>query len=172
MADGHSKRDVRPGSARPTFAETKRFGEALLKLVGLAEFEQPLSERISGGMRQRVNLARALAIDPEVLLMDEPFAALDAQTREIMQRELLKIWTQRKKTVLFITHQIDEAVYLADRVLVFSYRPGRLSGRYPHPLQSARALDTKRKPQFLQYVDKVWALIEEEVVTAMRAEAN
>ncbi len=153
-------------------AETKDFGEALLKLVGLAGFGNHYPNELSGGMRQRVNLARALAIDPEVLLMDEPFAALDAQTREIMQRELLKIWTQRKKTVLFITHQIDEAVYLADRVLVFSYRPGRLAADIPIPFSRPRALDTKRTPQFLQYVDKVWALIEDEVVTAMRAEAN
>ena len=77
-------------------------------------------------MRQRVNLARALAIDPEILLMDEPFAALDAQTREIMQTELLRIWEQGRKTVLFVTHQIDEAVFLSDRVLVFARRPGRL----------------------------------------------
>ena len=153
-------------------AETKDFGEALLKLVGLAGFGDHYPNELSGGMRQRVNLARALAIDPEVLLMDEPFAALDAQTREIMQRELLKIWTGRKKTVLFITHQIDEAVYLADRVLVLSYRPGRLAADIPIPFSRPRALDTKRTPQFLQYVDKVWALIEDEVVTAMRAEAN
>ena len=77
-------------------------------------------------MRQRVNLARALAIDPEILLMDEPFSALDAQTREIMQTELMRIWEQGRKTVLFVTHQIDEAVFLSDRVLVFARRPGRL----------------------------------------------
>ncbi len=93
-------------------------------------------------MRQRVNLARALAIDPEILLMDEPFSSLDAQTREIMQTELLRIWEQGRKTVLFVTHQIDEAVFLSDRVLVFARRPGRLQEsveiKLPRP---ARAYD-------------------------------
>jgi ABC-type nitrate/sulfonate/bicarbonate transport system ATPase subunit len=102
-----------------------------------------------------------------VLLMDEPFASLDAQTREIMQRELLKIWNQRKKTVLFITHQIDEAIYLADRVLVFSYRPGRLTADIRIPFARPRDLTLKRSPDFLKYVDDVWKLIEDEVVSAM-----
>jgi NitT/TauT family transport system ATP-binding protein len=150
-------------------AASRPVGEALIKLVGLNGFEQHYPSELSGGMRQRVNLARALAIDPEVLLMDEPFAALDAQTREIMQRELLKIWNQRKKTVLFITHQIDEAIYLADRVLVFSFRPGRLTADIRIPFARPRELALKRSPEFLQYVDDVWKLIEDEVVSAMKA---
>ena len=97
-------------------------------------------------MRQRVNLARALAIDPEVLLMDEPFAALDAQTREIMQTELLRIWEQGRKTVLFVTHQIDEAVFLSDRVLVFARRPGRLQENVEIELPRPRELAIKRTP--------------------------
>ena len=102
----------------------RRRTRQLLELVGLAGFERYYPNHISGGMRQRVNLARALALDPQVLIMDEPFSALDAQTREIMQLELLRIWQDGRKTVLFITHQIDEAVFLADRVIVLGRRPG------------------------------------------------
>src|SRR6202022_4116283 len=104
-------------------AERRRTMEAL-KLGGLEGFEHYHPRQLSGGMRQRVHLARALAIDPEILLMDEPFSSLDAQTREIMQTELLRIWEEGRKTVLFVTHQIDEAVFLSDRVLVFARRPG------------------------------------------------
>ncbi len=152
--------------------DTRPIGEALVKLVGLKGFENHFPSELSGGMRQRVNLARALAIDPQVLLMDEPFAALDAQTREIMQRELLKIWAQQRKTVLFVTHQIDEAVYLADRVLVFSYRPGRVAAEIAVPFPRPRDLALKRHPEFLRLVDEVWKLIEGEVVSAMTAEAS
>ena len=98
----------------------------LLKLVGLGGFENYYPRQLSGGMRQRVNLARALAIDPDVLLMDEPFASLDAQTREIMQTELLRIWEQGRKTVLFVTHSIEEALLVGSRILVLSPHPGRV----------------------------------------------
>jgi NitT/TauT family transport system ATP-binding protein len=135
----------------------------LLKLVGLGGFEHYHPRQLSGGMRQRVNLARALAIDPDVLLMDEPFAALDAQTREIMQTELLRIWEQGRKTVLFVTHQIDEAVFLSDRVLVFARRPGRLEESVDIKLPRPRTLDIKRKPEFIAYVDHIWKLIEDDV---------
>ena len=132
------------------------------KLVGLGGFERHYPSELSGGMQQRVNLARALAADPVVLLMDEPFAALDAQTREIMQAELLKIWTLARKTVLFITHQINEGVYLADRVAVLSARPGRLKDVFQVSFERPRTLRLKRDPKFLQIEDAIWQLIEEE----------
>ena len=134
----------------------------LINLVGLGGFEKRFPRELSGGMQQRVNLARALAADPVVLLMDEPFAALDAQTREFMQAELLKIWTLARKTVLFITHQINEGIYLADRVAVMSARPGRLKEVFPVSFERPRALRLKRDPKFLEIEDAIWQLIEEE----------
>ncbi len=135
----------------------------LLKLVGLAGFEKYYPRQLSGGMRQRVNLARALAVDPELLLMDEPFSALDAQTREIMQTELLRVWEEGRKTVLFVTHQIDEAVYLSDRVFVFARRPGRINEIVEIDLPRPRPLSLKRTPKFVEYVDHIWKLIEDDV---------
>jgi NitT/TauT family transport system ATP-binding protein len=135
----------------------------LLELVGLKGFEHYYPRQLSGGMRQRVNLARALAIDPDILLMDEPFSALDAQTREIMQTELLRIWEQGRKTVLFVTHQIDEAVYLSDRVFVLARRPGRLQEVIAIDLPRPRPLSIKRTPQFIAFVDRIWTLIEHDV---------
>ena len=143
--------------------EQRRKTLALLKLVGLGGFENYYPRQLSGGMRQRVNLARALAVNPDVLLMDEPFSALDAQTREIMQTELLRIWEQGRKTVLFVTHQIDEAVYLSDRIFVFGRRPGRLQEIVPIDLPRPRALGVKRAPEFVRYVDHIWKLIEHDV---------
>jgi ABC-type nitrate/sulfonate/bicarbonate transport system ATPase subunit len=135
--------------------------EYFIKLVGLEGFERHYPSELSGGMQQRVNLARATASDPLVLLMDEPFAALDAQTRELMQAELLKIWAKAHKTVLFITHQINEAVYLADRVAVMSARPGHVKEVFAIPFERPRALSLKRDPRFLQIEDAIWQLVEE-----------
>jgi len=132
---------------------------ALIELVGLKGFEQHYPRELSGGMRQRVNLARALAIDPEMLLMDEPFAALDAITRENMQQELLRIAAAANKTVLFITHQIDEAILLADRVLVMSARPARVLETLPVNLPRPRSLSVKRSAEFQSLVDRIWNLV-------------
>jgi NitT/TauT family transport system ATP-binding protein len=158
------------GNVRYGMELQRRFDEAtmkertdyFIKLVGLSGFERHYPSELSGGMQQRVNLARALAADPVVLLMDEPFAALDAQTREFMQAELLKIWSKAKKTVVFITHQINEAIYLADRVVVMSARPGRVKEIFRVPFGRPRDLSLKRDARFLELEDSVWKLIEEE----------
>lgn len=154
---------IGPEVAGRATLQVKRHALELLKLVGLGGFENYFPRQLSGGMRQRVNLARALAVDPKVLLMDEPFSALDAQTREIMQTELIRIWELGRKTVLFVTHQIDEAVFLSDRVLVFARRPGRLREVVTIDLPRPRALALKRTPEFVAYVDHIWRLIEEDV---------
>jgi NitT/TauT family transport system ATP-binding protein len=150
--------------------EAERRAQPFIALVGLLGFEHHYPYELSGGMQQRVNLARALAVDPELLLMDEPFAALDAQTRELMQSELLSVWQQSRKTVLFITHQIDEAIYLSDRVLVMSARPGRLLADIRVDIPRPRDLHVKRTPRFLAYTDEIWGLIESQVKRTMAAE--
>ena len=147
-------------------AGLRRAGE-FIKLVGLTGFEHHYPHELSGGMQQRVNLARALTVNPEILLMDEPFAALDAQTRELMQVEMLRIWSETQKTVLFITHQINEAIFLSDRVIVFTARPGKVKESVQIDLPRPRALHLKREPAFLAHEDRIWRLIEDEVKRTM-----
>lgn len=141
-----------------------------IQLVGLEGFENKYPHQLSGGMQQRANLARALAVDPDILLMDEPFAALDAQTREVMQAELLRIVHETHKTVLFITHQIDEAVYLSDRVEVMSARPGRILEDIAIDLPRPRSLDVKLTPEFTTYNERIWRLISQQVPGLSKAE--
>ncbi|HEY1294768.1 MAG TPA: ABC transporter ATP-binding protein [Chloroflexota bacterium] len=148
--------------------EALQRADELVRLVGLAGFEQHFPHELSGGMRQRANLARALTIDPDILLMDEPFASLDAQTRELMQSELLRVWRSNRKTVMFVTHQIDEAVYLADRVVVMTSRPGQVKAILEVDIARPRDLMVKRTPRFLELVDVIWKMIEEEVKAALR----
>ena len=137
--------------------------EKLIALIGLTGFEHHYPHELSGGMQQRVNLARALVVDPKILLMDEPFASLDAQTRELMQEELTRIWVQARKTVLFITHQIDEAIYLADRVVVFSGRPGRVKDSIAVDIERPRPIGVKRQARFHALEDRIWGLIDEDL---------
>jgi NitT/TauT family transport system ATP-binding protein len=140
-----------------------------LGLVDLVGFEGHYPHQLSGGMRQRVNLARALLVDPEMLLMDEPFAALDAQTREVMQGELLRIWEQTRTTVMFVTHQISEAVYLADRVLVFGTRPGRILETVKVEVERPRPLSMKHDERLVGYERRIWSLIQDSAVAAANA---
>jgi NitT/TauT family transport system ATP-binding protein len=137
--------------------------ERLISLVGLAGFESHYPHELSGGMKQRVGLARALATDPEVLLMDEPFAALDAQTRDLMQVELLRIWREARKAVLFVTHQIDEAIYLSDRVLVMTKRPGRTKKIFHVKLPRPREYEMRVTPEFNDLKLEIWNTLKDEI---------
>lgn len=152
--------------------EARKKAEKYISLVGLKGFEHHYPHELSGGMQQRVNLARALIVDPEILLMDEPFASLDAQTREIMQAELLKMWNQSRKTVIFVTHQIEEAIFLADRVVVFSARPTNIREIVKIDIPRPRSLTIKRTKEFLDYADRIWGIIQEEVLRSMRRESE
>jgi NitT/TauT family transport system ATP-binding protein len=142
-------------------AEADSRAQAVLELVGLVGFEHSLPRDLSGGMAQRVALARALAHDPLVLLLDEPFASLDALTRERMSQELLRIWQARRKTVVMVTHSISEAILLADRVLVLSSRPGRLKLELPVALPRPRTLEMTHTRGFGHLVAEVRAAIED-----------
>jgi len=163
---------IGPEIQRRESGATRDLAKEFIELVGLSGFQRHFPHELSGGMRQRVNLARALAVEPEVLLMDEPFASLDAQTREIMQTELLRIWRETKKTVLFVTHQIDEAVFLSDRVIVLTVRPGRIKEEIIVDLPRPRELGLKRSVEFVRYTDHIWKLIEQEVRDGMGLEAQ
>jgi NitT/TauT family transport system ATP-binding protein len=141
--------------------------EELIAKVGLTKFADALPHQLSGGMKQRVSIARAVANDPEILLMDEPFAALDEQNRLILQEELLRIWGETRKTVVFITHSIDEAVFLSDRVVVMSSRPGRIMADIQVPFSRPRTLHELRvHPEFGALTGCIWRLLRDEVRAA------
>ena len=140
----------------------------LLELTGLKDFARHRPHMLSGGMKQRVGLARALATEPEVLLMDEPFAALDAQTRDLMQAELLQIWGRTKKTVLFVTHSIEEAAYLSDRVIVMTARPGRTKDVLKIQLARPRDYEMRLTPEFNEIKSRIWEVLKEELTPESR----
>jgi ABC-type nitrate/sulfonate/bicarbonate transport system ATPase subunit len=128
-----------------------------LTRVGLSDFANHYPHELSGGMQQRAGLARALAVSPEILLMDEPFGAVDAQTRQLLQEELLELWQRERKTVIFITHSMDEAVYLSDRVVVMTPRPGRVAEVLDVPLPRPRLADAvRRDPKFVDLTNYIW----------------
>ena len=138
-------------------AERREIAQHYIDLVGLTRFEESYPHQLSGGMQQRVGIARALAIKPDILLMDEPYGALDVQTRDLLQTELLKIWDSERKTVIFVTHSIEEAIYLADRIVVISPRPGRIDRIIEVPFARPREEDIKASPEFLAMRRDIWS---------------
>ncbi|MUG69382.1 ATP-binding cassette domain-containing protein [Paenibacillus validus] len=134
-----------------------------IRMVGLDGFEHKYPHQLSGGMKQRVGIARAFAVEPKILLMDEPFSAIDEQTREIMQEEVLKMLQHEKKTVIFITHSIDEAVFLSNRVFLMSVRPGRIIDDLTIDIPYPRTLETKLLPEYQEYKSIIWNHLKGEV---------
>jgi NitT/TauT family transport system ATP-binding protein len=148
-------------------AERYARARAMLAKLGLSAFERSYPRQLSGGMRQRVNLARAFANDPAVLLMDEPLGSLDEQTKMLVQDDLLKLWEEAHKTVIFITHDLDEAIVLGDRVAVMSRRPGRIKDLIEVPLPRPRnALELRNNADFIEVRKRIWAALREEVLQA------
>ena len=148
--------------------ERERRAQAFIDLVGLSGFEDSYPSQLSGGMKQRTAIARTLAFDPDILLMDEPFGALDAQTRALMQTELLNIWNRTPKTVIFVTHDVQEAVYLADRVAVMSARPGRIKALVDTRFEKDDPDIFKARP-FVDKVDEIWELVRSEAIKAQES---
>jgi len=147
--------------------QAKDIAHKFILKVGLAKFEDAYPHQLSGGMQQRVGLARALAADPQILLMDEPFGAIDAQTRELMQEELLRLWADEKKCVMFVTHDLDEAVLLADRVVVLSGQPGRVREIIDVPLPRPRwEYDVRGRPEFAEIRHAIWTMLREGLVSS------
>jgi NitT/TauT family transport system ATP-binding protein len=153
-------------------AERREVAEHYVNKIGLKGFENAFPGSLSGGMKQRVAIARALANDPQVLLMDEPFGALDAQTRAVMQELLLGVWEESHKTILFVTHDVDEAVFMGDTVYVMTARPGRIKARIAVPLPRPRSYDVKMSEVFLEIKKEILGLIREESWKAANSADN
>jgi NitT/TauT family transport system ATP-binding protein len=151
-------------------AEREKRARDFIEMVGLTGFEDSYPSQLSGGMKQRTAIARTLAFDPTILLMDEPFGALDAQTRGLMQSELLRIWHRTPKTVVFVTHDVQEAVYLADRVAVMSARPGKIKTIVDTKFDKNNQ-DIFKDKAFVEKVDEIWHLVREEAIKAQGSRA-
>jgi NitT/TauT family transport system ATP-binding protein len=152
-------------------AERRRRTEQWLRTVGLHRFASSYPYQLSGGMKQRVSIARAFALDPEILLMDEPFAALDQQTKLLLQEELIRIWGETRKTVLFVTHNIDEAVVLADRVIVMTAHPGRIKAEVEIDLPRPRdPMGVRSDPRYMELTQEIWHVLRDEVLRARAQE--
>jgi NitT/TauT family transport system ATP-binding protein len=147
------------------------YEDTAMRLVGLEGFERRLPKELSGGMQQRVGLARALAVNPRILLMDEPFGALDEQTRRLLQEQLLRIWEKERKTVIFITHSMEEAVFLGDRVMLMTPRPGRVKEIIDVPLKRPRGPETEKSTTFIEIKEYLWENLRSMQVLDQRGEA-
>ena len=143
--------------------ERERTAREMIELVGLTGFEQKYPSQLSGGMNQRVAIARALALDPDILLMDEPFGALDEQTRRLMGLELLRIWDRARKTIVFVTHSIEEAIQLSDRILLMSARPSVIREEIPVPLPRPRSIESLTSDTAKDIERRIWRALMEEV---------
>lgn len=152
--------------------EREQTARELIKTVGLAGFENSLPSELSGGMKQRVGLARALAVNPRILLMDEPFGGLDEQTKRLMQEELLRLWEAQKKTVVFVTHSLDEAILLADRCVLMAARPGRITEILDIPLGRPRTREAERNSVYIDLKEKIWDHLRTAQIQELAEKAN
>ncbi|HTH96064.1 MAG TPA: ABC transporter ATP-binding protein [Stellaceae bacterium] len=164
------RQNVLYGMEKLGIAKQERMDRAqhFIDMVHLTGFENSYPSQLSGGMQQRAAIARTLAVDPEILLMDEPFGALDAQTRRVMQEELRAIWQRTPKTVVFVTHDVHEAVFLADRISIMSARPGRIEHCIEMGFDRTGAVDLMKRPEFLEMSEYIWGLVREQAVAATR----
>jgi NitT/TauT family transport system ATP-binding protein len=151
--------------------ERRALAQKYIDMVGLRGFEKSYPKQLSGGMKQRVTIARVLANDPSVMLFDEPFAALDAMTRQVLQEELLRIYESSSKTIVFITHSIDEALMLSSRIIILSARPGRVAQDIPNDLPHPRNADVQLSQRYLEMKQKIWTTVQGEVTKALGVKA-
>jgi NitT/TauT family transport system ATP-binding protein len=152
--------------------ERRRLAGSFIDLVGLNGFERSYPHHLSGGMKQRVSIARSLANDPKVMLLDEPFAALDAMTRQVLQEQLLRIYEKHRKTIVLITHSIDEALLMSSRIVVMTARPGRIAREIVNDLPYPRSAEVQLSDRFMETKRSIWESVQAEVMKSMEIEAD